>query len=433
MLGKFARLRGAAALLATGLIALPAGAFADTTIRMWTFLDPAGQTGRERVLNQLIEQFEDENPGVMIEVEPQVWQQMSDKFLAAHQTGTAPDVIWLHSTRVVDAIDLGALANLDELFVKDWSEEEIADIDGPFWQLGSTEDAHYHIVHSRSAVGNFYRKDLFDAAGIDPESVTTWDTFIDAAKTLTEKDPAGNVARYGFGQYFSTEGAQSGVPFNVIADRQGNILNEDGTANWATPAGVEAAELVKAMIREHGITPENAISLTGDDLYDQFNAGRYAIIRGSSARLPRAMEALGAEKVGYLPPPSFTEGESSPSEVVGWSAGVWSGSENLEMAGKWLEFFSSKEADLLWATVGGVVPIRRSTVIENPDIFSDEKYAYLAEVARAMSDKGWFAPGGVHGWNEEMNRAMQDILINDADPMEAWAEAEESFNRANRL
>src|SRR5690606_2137828 len=99
------------------------------TIRMWTFLNPEGKTGRELVLKKLITGFEAANPGVKIQVEPQVFQQMSDKFFAAHQTKTAPDVIWVHSTRVIDAIKLGSIANLNELIFNKWPKEEIDDID----------------------------------------------------------------------------------------------------------------------------------------------------------------------------------------------------------------------------------------------------------------------------------------------------------------
>jgi multiple sugar transport system substrate-binding protein len=419
--------------VAAAVALMAQAALADTTIRMWTFLDPDKTTGREVVLKQLIEGFEAENPGVKIQVEPQVWNQMSDKFLAAHQTGTAPDVVWLHSTRVIDAIKLGALANLDDLFVKNWTPEEVADMDGPFWRLGAGEHEHYHIVHSRSAIGQFYRVDLFKEAGIDPTSLTTWDKFIDAAKKLTVTDAAGNVERWGFGQTYTTEGAQSAITFNVIMARQGDILNEDDSAHFATPAGVEAFDLARSMIKDYKITPDNVTSTTGDDLYDQFNAGRHAIIRGASARLPRAIDALGDGKAGFLATPSFTEGKYAPTEVVGWSAAVWSGSQNKELAGKWVEYFSSKKADLLWATIGGVVPIRKSTVTEHPDVFADPKYTYLAEIAASMEDGAWFAPGNVHGWNEALNNAFQRVLVNGTDPMESLQRAEKEFDRENRL
>lgn len=56
-------------LIAT-LVLLTQTALAGTTIRIWSFLDPAGQSGREKVLKKLIAGFEAQNPGVKIQVEP---------------------------------------------------------------------------------------------------------------------------------------------------------------------------------------------------------------------------------------------------------------------------------------------------------------------------------------------------------------------------
>src|SRR5689334_8643602 len=120
-----------AAIVAVALsLSLGAGSAAAQTIRMWTFLNPDGKSGRERVLKKLIDNFQAANPGVTIQVEPQAYQTMADKFFAAHQTGTAPDVSFIYTSRVLDGIKAGAFANLDPLFVKNWSKADLADIDG---------------------------------------------------------------------------------------------------------------------------------------------------------------------------------------------------------------------------------------------------------------------------------------------------------------
>jgi multiple sugar transport system substrate-binding protein len=433
--GSFWRTGTLAALALAAGVAFAAQDAMAQTIRMWTFLDPAsGKDPREKVLKTLIDQFEAANPGVKIVVEPQVWQQMTDKFFAAHQTGTAPDVMWVHLRRVPDAIKLGALANLDTLFVKNWSKEDIADIDGSFWRFGATPTAHYTIVHSRSTVGQFYRADLFKEAGIDPKSLTTWDKFIAAAQKLTVRDASGNTTRWGFGQAYAIDGANNSVGFSVMLDRTGKIFDDKNRAMWATPAGVEGLKLQTDMIRQYKITQPSAVSEKNDDLYDQFNAGRFAIIRGASARIPRAMQALGPDKVGFLPTPSFTEGKFSPAEVAGWAVSVWSKTKYPELAGKFVEFISSKQADKLWVTQAGAVPIRKSTIKDNAAFFADPKNAYLVDVAASMLDAGWFPPEGAGaGWNEELNRAAQDVLTNNTDIKAALQKAETAYNRANKL
>ena len=116
------------------------------TVRIWTFLNPDGKAGREQVLKTLISNFEAAHPGTKIEVEPQNYQTMVDKFYAAHQTKTAPDVMFIYTSRLFDGIKIGAFANLNELFVKNWSAEDVADVDGAFWRYGATPTARYQVT-----------------------------------------------------------------------------------------------------------------------------------------------------------------------------------------------------------------------------------------------------------------------------------------------
>jgi multiple sugar transport system substrate-binding protein len=420
-----------AILLASGLAAATVAtvAFADTTIRMWTFVNPQGTGGREKVLRQLIDEFEKAHPGVKIQVETQIWQQISDKFFAAHQTGTAPDVTTLMQRRVMEGEKLGALANLDDLFVRKWTPQEIADIDGPLWRYASTPQGHYQITHWISTRGFFYRKDLFAAAGIDPASLTTWDKLIAAARKLTVKDDKGNVVRWGLGQSYPTDGANLPVMGNVVLDEQGDLFDKDGKANWATPAGVKGLTLQVDMTRKYHVTPDTAISLGYEDLYDQFNAGRYAMITGGVTRIQNAMKALGADKVGYLRTPTFDGKHYAPAETIGWSMAVWSGSPNKELAGEWLEFISSPHADTLWSTVAGMIPIRKSTIANNPQFFSRPENAYIFGTVEDMRN-GWLSPpNAAGGFNDDLNRAGQDVLVNGTDPETALRKAEDEYNR----
>lgn len=93
-------------------LANSAKAQGTTTLRMWTFLNPAGNAPRERALRDIIAEFEAANPGSRVVVETQAWDQMTPKFLAAARTGGAPDVVWCITDLLGDAIRSGALADL---------------------------------------------------------------------------------------------------------------------------------------------------------------------------------------------------------------------------------------------------------------------------------------------------------------------------------
>lgn len=132
----------------------------EQVVRMWTFLDPAAADGRGKALGEIIQNFETENPNIKIVVEPQDWEQMTPKFFAAHAAGNAPDIIWCIMDEMGAALDLGALEPLENLFLKDWSEEEIADIDDSFFNFGTRDGLHYQITHSRNYMA-FYTVQTF--------------------------------------------------------------------------------------------------------------------------------------------------------------------------------------------------------------------------------------------------------------------------------
>ena len=81
-----------------------------TEIVMWTFLDPENPSnGRNVALKQMITEFEADNPGVDIIVEPKNYATMTAEFLTAHATGSAPDIIWCARDELSGVLDAGAL------------------------------------------------------------------------------------------------------------------------------------------------------------------------------------------------------------------------------------------------------------------------------------------------------------------------------------
>ena len=111
----------------------------DVTVRMWTFIDPEGTGGRNVALKQMITEFEADNPGVHIVVEPKTHTTMTAEFLAAASTGTAPDIMWCSSGLLFGCIANGLLEPYENLFMKNWTADEIADVDDAFFKFGEKD------------------------------------------------------------------------------------------------------------------------------------------------------------------------------------------------------------------------------------------------------------------------------------------------------
>jgi multiple sugar transport system substrate-binding protein len=289
------------------------------------------------------------------------------------------------------------------------------------------------MFQSRNYVGLYYRPDLLKEAGIDPDKLTTWPAFIDAAKKLTAKEPAGTVTRYGFGQAWSEAQPDPQIVIPYMLAKQGDLFDAQGRARFATAAGIEGLTLQTEMVTKHEVTPKLVTSWTVDDLYEQFSAGRVAMITGASVRVSTLQARMGKDKVGFMLYPGVDGKPHSPGVMAGWAVGVWSKGKNVDLAGKFVEYMGGAEADKIWVNVGGQTPGLASTPATMPDFIADPANAYLAVAGKGSATAGWLAPiaFSVGGYRQALNKAAQEVVTNGLSPKEALERAERDFNRRN--
>lgn len=388
----------------------------DVTIRMWTFIDPQGSGGRNVALKQMIDEFESENPGVRVVVEPKTHTTMTAEFLAAAATGAAPDIMWCSSALLFGCIEGGLLEPLENLFLGDWSAEEVADVDDAFFKFGEKNGKHYTLSLSKNAVCLYYRSDVLANAGCTIP--TTWEELYQVAKATT--DPA--AGRYGLGMAVGNTGDYPLIS-NYILDKQGTLFNEDGTARFATEAGVEAINYVKRFFDEGLIAPD-CMNKVSDDMMLEFQSGKYAMIPCGFVRIGtfKAQSSYDPRTIKVCPVPTG-------SWIDGWHVGIWSGSKNKEWAGKFLEKMYTTESDLLWVNRGAQAPVRKSTS-QYVTITEDNDYIL---VAGNIFETGYNVPNdrSYDQLKQELNLALQRVLVDGMDPMASLKQAETAFNKAN--
>lgn len=411
---------------------------AGEKIVMWTFLDPvAGTTGRDFALAKIIESFEAET-GADVVVEPVEHSKLPAKFLAAHNAGNAPDVVWITVSDLGNAINQGALEPLDNLIMADWTEEMWADAESGSLQSGvSADGVHYQLPFSVNTISLVYRSDLLEEAGYDfsdGSSFEDWAEFKEAIKTLTvENDELTGTKRYGYGTVFPASAADSILVSNMLIDQYGTLWNEDGTANYANEAGLAGVEFIRELY-DGGYIPDTAVTDTIENLYEDFKAGKYAMINAPSTRLLNIVQGASFDPstVHIMPYPG-DNGEYGASVIGGWCAGVWSGSNTKVAAGKFLEYMFLN--DYLWVTEGGQPPVLRSTTekLEAEGWFNDPEHAFVRDIQNCIMNGTVAQPTdySISGWRNDISLAIQEILVNGADPMEALTAAEKAFNERN--
>lgn len=353
----------------------------DVELVVWTFLSREGTSPREVVLNDLITQFEEDNPGVTVEVEAQPFEELESQFITASQRGDAPDLIWARDSFLYLLDDADSLLQLDDQLSDEFTAEALPDMFEVFTEKAVFDDRRVALpLWPTPAQIIFYRTDVLEAVGYDAPPLS-WDTMLEALDTLTTAD------QYGLGLPMNDTGV---TPFLMLLNgfQQEVFDSETGQFDLLGPESIQVAETLREL-GSSGFVPADAISATGQDVQDQFASGRYAMAMAFGPRFSAYVESA----AGYDPAtlavsawPSF--GTESPSALLGpyWNVGVSAATEHPEEAVALLESFYTIDASTQWAEIAGQVPDRRS-VLSDP-FFETEEGAVIADFVEIIESDG---------------------------------------------
>jgi ABC-type glycerol-3-phosphate transport system substrate-binding protein len=242
----------AIAALALTLACAPAGA--PREIVFWQFWPT-------EVIRPLLDQFEQEHPGVKVRMEQLTWQGGLEKITAAVASGNVPDLCEIGSTEMPRFLASGALS--------DWSAG-VADLKPALrgWELCSIGDAAYGVPWVLGTRALFYNKTLFARAGLDStKPPETWADLEAAARAIQAL--GGNVHGWG------VQAGQQKVLFKKFMPfawgNGGRVLSDDlAQADFDTPRNREALEFYLGL-RPHGMLGQQ------DVLDREFKEGRLGL------------------------------------------------------------------------------------------------------------------------------------------------------------
>lgn len=391
-------------------------ALADTTLRMWTFLDPAKQGGREQALKTIIDEFEKANPGIKIKVEPQVWTTLAEKFVLGSNSGQAPDISWVNAENLGLVLNSDVAADLQSRVLSKWTAERKNDQVMPKALEAVTVEGQVLAVPIMATTWvMMYRKDLFAKAGVDVKSIATWEGVTEAAKKLTlDTNGDGVPDIWGIGLGLAQE-RFSATPAPLAAfEAQGGFFGKDCKATIVGKGSERAVALQARWITEDKVAPREALSMTSDDAIDQFSAGRYAMEIVANSRfeqIQRNAAGWNKDDLGQAPIPGWTKDKPGPMLVSGWFAVVSKKSQHLDAAARFVDFMTGQAAMALWNIPGGQVPMMNS-VAARPEM-NEPRNAPLKDVAGFMATAGEFPPV-LCNWARtfaDFNLATQQVVL----------------------
>lgn len=197
-------------------------------------------------------------------------------------------------------------------------------IDGyPEWTRSQVafgeEGAVYGVPMDVGPLALYYRKDLYDAAGLQPPK--TWDEFAQQAATVKSK--GGLIANFMPDQpaWFTALAWQNGARWFSVGD--------DGTwkVNLSDPKTLQVAEFWQKLIDAKQV---NTIPGIGDAEWAALDASQEWTLIGApwTAKLIQTGVPTGDGKWAVAPLPQWTPGGTSAGSWGGSTAVVWAGSKH---------------------------------------------------------------------------------------------------------
>jgi multiple sugar transport system substrate-binding protein len=218
----------------------------------------------------------------------------------------------------------------------------------------------FGLPYDGESTGLFYRKDLFEAAGIAAPP-TTWEELEAAAQTLTGEDQYGYII-------FAPEAWYYWYPF--LWQNGGEMLSEDGTqVLFNSDAGKEAAEFYVGLVQYSPPDFLNSNSYDGRVAFATGQVGMYVAGAWLAAVLQEEFPDID-ELWDAAPLP---ERVRCATTIAGDALVMPEQGRNHDAAWKWIEFLSAPQNMALWTlgtpeNPGSTLPPRKS-LLEDPRVF----------------------------------------------------------------
>jgi multiple sugar transport system substrate-binding protein len=203
----------------------------------------------------------------------------------------------------------------------------------------------------------YYRKDLFNSAGLKPPATLT--ELEEAAKALTKDGVAGLGSR-GAGAAAVTQ--MSSYVYNF-----GGKYLDNGVAVFNKADTIEAIKYYGRLLGTYG--PQGVTSMSWENLMPVFQAGKLAMWTDASVFYGQVIDPtktqIPAENVGVAPFPKGPKADS-PFIVASWAMGISAKTKNAAAAAKFLEWATSK--DLAIEGMKSNITMARNSAWQDPEI-----------------------------------------------------------------
>ncbi len=305
------------------------------------------------------DQFQELHPNITIDFQGVPAEEMTDRLTTQIAGGNPPDTAFVDQSAVVDFASRNALLDLSP-YVEKSAAVKRDDYVGAFLDAVLWDDTMYGLPYDGETTGLFYRKDLFEAAGI-AEPPKTWDELEAAAQALTTDGQYGYIM-------FAPEAAYYWYPF--LWQNGGELLSEDGKEiRFNSPEGKEAAEFYVGLAQYSPPDYFNSNSYDGRVAFATGQVGMYV----AGAWFAGVLDDEFPDIKGTWATAPLPQRKRCATTIAGDALALPALGKNHDAAWKWIEFLSAPRNMARWtlgtpAEPASLLPPRTS-LLEDPRIF----------------------------------------------------------------
>ncbi|MDQ3657957.1 MAG: sugar ABC transporter substrate-binding protein [Chloroflexota bacterium] len=380
-------------------------------------------------LQDNVTEFNLAHPEIHVTFQQLAWGDYTQKFLAAVQAGTPPDVGGGDSGIPFNMAAQDEALDISDLFAE-WEADGTFDNMKPWgYEKWNFRGINPGITWQFDTRGIYYRKDLLEAAGLAVP--TTWEEWRTALEALHRPDEGvmalavpGKQGSYDTDQFYMTLVFQAG----------GGLADAEGNPTFDTPEQLAALEFEKDLV-DNFAAPGTA-SWTFTEVMRAFEQEQAAMAFGGGWFIEdikvNAPDLF--DRVGLLPPligPGGPDAQFVVSFANPWM--IYKQTEHPEEAKTFLKWMMLPEnlSKLYSSEPGGKWPVYES-LLDTPVYQENELIATMAQQTIENGVDYWYPNTAAAVGIASIGTAISDLIVNpvitgNRSPKEALEDAQSSL------
>jgi len=397
-----------------------------TTITFWNAMSGS----RGEVVDDLVNSFNEANPNITVESEyTGSYAETLTKALAAYKAGEAPTVVQVYEVGTQTMLDSGAIVPVHTLNQGevDWNE-----VVQPIMKYYSVDGDLYCMPFNSSTAMLYYNKDMFEAAGLDPDSPpTTWAELEEYSKAIMDA----GVAEGGFSM-----GWPAWILEQSFATHDQLYANNDNGRAGLADEVLFNSEFGAKVLSEWQRMADEGVLVYGGRTYkanDPFLAQQFPFLFQSTSSLAGILKKAEFE-VGTAFLPRLGDEYDMGNSVVGGGC-LWimdtATPEQQQAAWEFLKYSFTPERAVAWHKGTGYFPTSNTAYEQlKEEGWFEEEPNHATAFDQILGGGDSPAATGVLLGNfvqirDIVGTAIEEIVVNGADPQETLDNAAAEANQ----